>query len=300
MQDAEFEEKDFEAALYHQLAKDSPNVWSPGQVFEHHFGIDAAIYTRHLFFMRSLNRSYFSRKLILNSLNWGYVWQSYGRKRGLPTFEVNALIQAKRPQHLLGQNRSIAKHGIAGHYWRFESVPHQQSLLERLSKKVGNRAVVSYASPACHLWDDLDRFIGTDKLPDNCSYVTAERMAGHKHWCYQQPGGVGVACSEPEPISDISLPRRLAQLSENSRNLDSDPDSARQSLMYLSKNVVSAVEEELEAGSGMARAIQRRFEQIPVNDSQPEARSFFQVAIFSEITNVFWLVVGSQSQSAEA
>jgi hypothetical protein len=299
MQDAEFEEKDFEVALYHQLARDSPNVWTPGQVFEHHFGIDAALYTTHEFFRNALNRNHFPRILFLDNLNWGYVWRSYGRKRGLPTFAVNALIQAKRPQYLLGKNRTIAKHGITGQYWRFKTVLHQQSLLERLSTKVGKRAVVSYASPACHLWDDLDRFIGENKLPDNCSYVSAERMVGHKHWCYQQPGGIGVACSEPEPISEESLPRLLAQMAERTGNTDSDTDSASQSLAYFAKNVVLAVQEEAEAGSGLARAIQRRIAQIPFDDAQPDAQSFFQVAVFSELTNVLWFVVGNQSQSTE-
>jgi hypothetical protein len=45
MEHAEFEEKDFEGALYHSLAAGFPHLWTPGQVFEHHFGIDAALHT---------------------------------------------------------------------------------------------------------------------------------------------------------------------------------------------------------------------------------------------------------------
>ena len=124
-------------------------------------------------------------------------------------------------------------------------------------------------------------------------------MAGHKHWCYQQPGGTGVACSDPEPISEMSLPRRIAQLVAASRNTESNVTSARESLMFLSKNILLSVAEEAERGSGIARAIQRRFDQAAVSDVEPEALAFYQIATFSTVANVLWLVIGGQSQPTE-
>ena len=41
--DAEFEEKEYEFPLNSQLLWGNQNIWSPGQVFEGNFGIDAAL-----------------------------------------------------------------------------------------------------------------------------------------------------------------------------------------------------------------------------------------------------------------
>ena len=119
MQHAEFEERDFESSLYHQLCATSTNLWTPGQVFEHHFGIDAALKTQNTFLVASLNHTCFPRGVVLDHLRWGYVWRSLGKKRRLPTFEVNALLQAKRPQHLKGSGRGGSSRQIAGSHWRF-------------------------------------------------------------------------------------------------------------------------------------------------------------------------------------
>lgn len=128
MQKAEFEEKDFEGALYHQLAHGSPNLWTPGEVFEHHFGVDAALYSKNQFFLKAVNRSRFSQTLKLNHYGWGYIWRSSGKTVRMPSFEVNALLQSKRPQYLLGKNNDLATFGMSGAYLRFEIEDHQQYL----------------------------------------------------------------------------------------------------------------------------------------------------------------------------
>jgi hypothetical protein len=53
---AEFEEREFEAPLYNQLEVGSNLVWSPGQVFEEHIGIDRAIFVESPTFWRLIRR----------------------------------------------------------------------------------------------------------------------------------------------------------------------------------------------------------------------------------------------------
>lgn len=293
MQNAEFEEKDFEASLYHQLAAGSPNLWTPGQVFEHHFGIDAALKTFNAFFLSSINHSGFPHQLILDDLDLEYVWKSYGKKRGLPSFEVNALLQAKRPQHLKGRNNNIAFAGITGEYWRFEINAHQQGLLERLCSKVGRRAVVSYACPAFHLWSELDSYISSGQLADHCSYVTPVALHGHKHWCFNSAGGRGVACSEPESVSGLPFQSLVEEVLPPSQKEIQSAEHVREQLTFLGQSIEKTVAEEADSKNGAAQAIGRRLEPLRrVNNLPPESKAFVTTAIFAEVVGCQWFVAG--------
>ena len=100
MRSAEFEEKDFEGPLYNQLLCGSLNFATPGQVFEGQFGIDAALEIKNRTFWNCFGYPVPQSGVVLNHYRWGFIWRRLGRKRILPNFSVNALIQAKRPDVL--------------------------------------------------------------------------------------------------------------------------------------------------------------------------------------------------------
>lgn len=50
METVEFEEKEYESALYNQLASSNIHLWSPGQVLESYLGFDAALLVDDPFF----------------------------------------------------------------------------------------------------------------------------------------------------------------------------------------------------------------------------------------------------------
>jgi hypothetical protein len=301
MKNAEFEEKDFEAALYQQLAQGSTHLWTPGQVFEHHFGIDAALKTANQFFLGAVGGSLLQRQLCLSHLKWGYVWRSYGKKRGLPSFDTNALLQAKRPQHLQGKSSKLSTHGICGQYWRFHLDDNQQRLLERLSKKVGRRAVVCYACPAMNKWDELDKSIGDGSLAERCTYVVATQLAGHRTWCFDRPGAVGVACSEPVFVRGVPFLEMIASIAPQTSVREPDPERAANELMALAANIDEVVRQEAEEHNPLAQAILRRLGQLaqPSQASGPSA-AFIHIALTVEYAGCHWYAVGVSQHDDEA
>jgi hypothetical protein len=290
MENAEFEEKDFEGALYHSLAAGFPHLWTPGQVFEHHFGIDAALHTLNEFFLRAV-ASYPLKGVVLRDLRWGYVARRVGRRPRMPSFRANALIQAKRPQHLKGAYGNLIPHGITGQYWRFAVVKHQQRLLERLYRKIKHRAVVTYACPSFHLWDDLDTHLSNGTIAQHCSYVSIAAMSGHDHWCFDAPGGAGVALSEPEKVQGSPLAEQFAAVAGTLR--DSTTSSAAHALAEFGTDIVSATTEETENGNKLAAALGRVL--LNTGDGPAEtvaARHFVNASAFATYTACDWFVVG--------
>lgn len=237
MQQAEFEEKDFEGPLYNQLLFGSNLIATPGQVFEGHFGLDAAMFAEHPLFWHMFGFPDIPTGVILPDFNWGWVWRRTGRTRQLPTFAVNLLIQSKRPDCLIGPNYLLARHGIRKSYWRFKSKEHQQSLLAKLANTLGNRAFVIYASAAFDTFDDLYTHTKSQTIVENSAFVRIERMQNHHSWNYDTPGMVGVAMSEPEFIRDRPFIEQLEQMSTT------DPQDPLIALQTLEKLTLMAIYE---------------------------------------------------------
>ena len=158
MEIAAFEEKDYEAPLYSQLLWGNHRISTPGQVFENAFGIDAASEAHHPIFWDFFGYPDIPKGTFLPHHQWGWVWRRYGKHRDLPSFPVNLLIQAKRPDYLKGRNPFLAKYGINKDYRRFNIKEHQQALLFRLERQLKNRTLVVYASPSFHTLPDLYKY----------------------------------------------------------------------------------------------------------------------------------------------
>ena len=236
MKPADFEEKDFEAPLYNQLLAGSSLLATPGQVFEGSFGIDALMHAQHPHFWRIFGHPDVPVGAILPDFRWGWVWRRFGRPRPLPSFAVNLLVQAKRPDTLKGPNPRLAPFGIKKSYWRFKINQKQQVLLGRLSRTLSNRALVVYASVAFDTFDDLYAHTEHNTIVENSVFVRIERMHEHHSWNYDAPGTTGVAMSKPEFIDGKPLFDELESLSQN-RN----ENSPLRELQSLEKLVVSAI-----------------------------------------------------------
>ncbi len=100
MRPAQFEEKDFEGPLYNQLLFGGHRLATPGQVFEGRYGIDAALEALHPLFWDVFGYRNIPKGCCLDDFNWGFIWRRLGRKRPLPNFSTNLLIQSKRPDVL--------------------------------------------------------------------------------------------------------------------------------------------------------------------------------------------------------
>ncbi len=231
---AEFEEKDFEAPLYNELKFGSHRIATPGQVFEGKFGIDAAMEAEHPLFWDLFGFYDIPRGVVLDELRWGFMWQKLGRKRRLPTFSTNLLIQAKRPEPLSRVSSKLKSYGFKSKYWRFQITEHQQEILEKVSQNLRRRALVVYASPAFHTLDSLYDYTEAQTIVENSNFVKVERLHNHKKWNYYQPGTSGVALSEPEFIKGEPFYSMIEQERESSQeNVDFS-----ENLHFLHKMIV--------------------------------------------------------------
>lgn len=68
-----------------------------------------------------------------------------------------------------------------------------------------------YASPVFHTYNDLYAHIQNKSLVINTTFVKAEKLSGHKKWVYDQPGSVGLGCSDIKFISDPPLDEQLTE-----------------------------------------------------------------------------------------
>ncbi len=294
METADFEEKDYEGPLYRELLCGNHRIATPGQVFENAFGIDALMEADHPIFWDIFGYSSVPQGVLLNHFRWGWVWRRYGGDRTLPNFQVNLLIQAKRPDHLRGINSSLSRYGIKGSYWRFGIRAHQQVLLQQLERRLRNRALVVYAAPAFHELKALYDHTENQTIVESSSFVRPSRMAGHHHWNYNRSGSIGVATSEPEAIDDADFHSQLENKVAESESVD-----PKEALRHLEKEIDLVVSDSRE------NPIAQHFQKVE-EEKWSRAEEFFRqrgallpflkISMFFDLLNTQWLVAGRSSE----
>ncbi len=298
MKPAEFEEKDYEGPLYTELLAGNHRIATPGQVFENAFGIDALMEADHPIFWDMFGYSNVPHGILLNHYRWGWVWRRYGGDRTLPTFQVNLLIQAKRPDYLSGKKSSLSRNGIKGSYWRFRIRAHQQVLLEQLERRLRNRALVVYAAPAFHELNLLYDHTKNQTIVENSSFVRPSRMVDHHLWNYDRAGSIGVATSEPEAIDDADFYSQLERTVSASESVD-----PKEALRLLEKEIGLVVSDNRE--NPIARYFQKLEEEVWSRAEevfrQPGALlPFLKISVFFSLLNTEWLVAGRSSEQEPA
>lgn len=293
MTEAEFEEKEYEAPLYHQLLGGSGLISTPGQVFENAFGYDAALEARNRIFWDLAGWPTIPFGIDLNSLSWDYAWKRLGRQRHLPSFHVNLLIQAKRPTFLKGRNSRFSGLGIVGSYWRFNIRKHQQELLEKLEDKLEDRAFIVYASPAFHTYNALDRHAVGGSMVEHSSFVTPSRMRNHKSWNYDQPGMNGVACSTLEGFT--GYPDFYTELRKRIEIAETiDANSGLKQIHLLVGELIKEADE-----NPIIQRFLQADEELFSNSrmrNQHDLR-FIRVALFFRFAGLSWLVAGPEDST---
>lgn len=289
MRPAEFEEKEYEGPLYVELLMGERALSTPGQVFESHFGVDAAMHTQNPVIWDMLGMRETPPGAILDDFRWGYVWRNRGAKRPLPRFAVNLLIQSKRPTLMARATPAVRDGGVTAPHWRFELDSIQQRLLERVAQKIGHRAVVVYAAAAFDTFDALYRFADEGTLVDNSTFIRATRVSGHSKWNYDSPGARGVATSEPASIEEPTL----AELLLEHRNAGGTPE---RNLIVLERNLVSALVE-MSDSSPRATFALRTMDAIRMapdeeSPSQAATRTLLRLKLGLRSLGLEWLVAG--------
>jgi len=232
------------------------NIWTPGQVFEGNFGIDAALEVTRADFWSIVGLPHAPSGVMLNDFAFGYIWRRFEQTRPLPTFKLNLFLQAKRPEGMQNRPKPLRRLGLKSPYWRFEPKVHQQDLLSRLKRKLGNRAFVVYGCAAFHHLKDLYSHITNGTLIQNSTFVKIERLDGHHMWVYDKPGSKGYAMSKPEYVDEENFFDEVKMKAESFELDNDDPDN---NLQILSRAIIEICEE-TSGTSVIARELLERYQ----------------------------------------
>lgn len=297
----EFEEPEYEGPLYNQLLSGSNNIWTPGRVFERIFGIDSAVLAGKLTFWQQFGQATAPIGVALSAYRWHFLWRFINRRfRPFPTFNVNLLIQSKRPSFRFGINADYARHGIKGHYWQFKLTLHQQKILEKLEQKLGTNVLVVYACPAFHKFADLDRYITSGQIVEHSTFVKPSNLTGHKKWVFDQPGTTGLACSEITKFTDKPFEEQFQSLysQRNTYEEEIPSEEVLKNLLFLENIALEICNEETEKNPYASAIIRRRNNIVKELNSLKQTRanidavkSFATFEIFASTLNLTWWTV---------
>jgi|GEM_PF-367803 len=253
---AEFEEKEYEGPLNRELLGRSRNLWTPGQVFEFYFGIDAGLLVSNSNFWRMMGFPNPPVGVSLPTVRWNALWRAVGFVRRLPAFDLNLFLQVKRP-FVVSKPRGKFANLFTPPFWRFELTGHQQRALQRLAAKVGSNGLVAYGCAAFDSLQDLFVHIPAARIVANSTFVKASALTGHAYWVYDSPGTAGVKCSEPVDFEDKSFEDQIGSLSQSGKDPgDQTPDVAARycvvNLELLARQMLETCSEEVEGRIGIA------------------------------------------------
>lgn len=298
MEYCEFEEKEYEGPLKNQLLNGSNLEWTPGQVFEKYFGIDAAINVATHPIWDKFGCSVPKNGVKLSDYNFSYIQRKINQSKHLPDYSLNIFLQVKRPEYLYGNNSEYARKGIKGSYYRFKITEHQQLALEKLHRKLKNKALVLYASPVFHTQQDLYRSIRNGDLVDRSTFVKAITLSSHTKWVYDSEGTHGLACSEIEQISDDSFNvmlnklkgTQLIQETESEENRGEDNNIPFNNLSVL-LNEIDEVFNELGDSNPLTEEYFYRDSIIKMQIEDKFECVYMRILSALEILKVNWLVI---------
>ena len=291
---SEFEEKEFEAPLYNQLSCGNNLVWSPGQVFEEHIGVDHAVFLSDPGMWRFFGNAGPFRGAFLHRYEWEYIWRHRRERRRLPNFRLNLFLQAKRSHYYSCRPRHLRPHLERCSCWRFDVEPTQQEALERVADRLNNRAIVCYAAPAFHRLSQLYAHTVKGTIVPNSTFPEAKKLSGHRSFYYTKPGGSGITNDDPEIIEGAGLEDLLSRLGGGVKAAPlQNPGALLKELGYEINQVILEAIPDDNPRKGMYFESLRHSERfIQELDGPREAiRGFVQVTTFSTVFNTEWYVI---------
>jgi len=297
MAHAEFEEREFETPLYHQLKVGNGSIWSPGQVLEHHVGFDYSAFCVDSYFWAIHGIREPLDGFRLEELFRRRFWRRRDLHRPLPNFSLNLFLQAKRPEVRKRLTKALKGSLLNAPYWRISLDSSQQQTLDALSGATSGKALVCYATAAFDRLSQLYSHTIQGTIVPNSSFPQASWLTGHDAWNYDSPGATGVANASPERIEGQPLAVQIdALVRENSDVRDEGYDTNLKSLVG---SVVRVAEESASSEAGRSALF---FERVREVDSMMESldmpryrepiRSYLKVLAFCATHNLQWYALG--------
>lgn len=296
MKPAEFHEREFEGFLYSQLEASDRQLWHPHEVLENYLGFD-----RGLFLADSYLWRVHGHRRPLRGFAPFYFYDMWPALRHaglprsrLPRFRLNCFIQAKRPEFGSRIPKAVKSLGSQRPVFRINLDPEQQETLERVSARVGDRAIIVYAAPVFHRSAELFAHGARGTVTENSSFPDVASLSGHSRWYYNAPGAIGLRNPDSEPVVLPGLLERLAERTEDRRD---DNRSASEHLSSLATGIQEALVTDARDISPRVAYLSEEWRQIDAFtetfDASPAVRAYLRVEAFCRFYQLIWLVAGS-------
>ncbi len=279
-----FEEKTYENYFNAELDKRSSVFFPPGQVQEGLLGFDSSADSRNRLLWRRLGYPFwffphFSgielREIADDLENW-----LNEVINDIPQIRANLIFQYKKPEFMLTGNSKEWNHWNEP-YYRYDIYQHQQSILNRIDNKFGDKVLVVYASPQARNITELVRLKTSNNIINSSNFKKASDLNGHRRNTYISSGTFSIACSEPEKIDNLNLLQQLDLIGNNSKQ----DLSNRQLILSFSKDIRNIISEDSYYGEPFNELLDDTysFEKFELLES------FRVMSIFKQITSLQWI-----------
>ncbi|MBM9546191.1 hypothetical protein JWG40_04140 [Leptospira sp. 201903074] len=284
----EFEEKVFEHEINSILAGKF-NSFAPGQVLENILGFDVALKINKPYKFSELERSIF----IIKQPFYANFLQQYHAPVGedlnlirnkigqlktnitFPKIKFNLFLQYKRPYSVIGSKDELWDHWNTP-YYKYSITTHQQRALEGLAKNLADKAIVAYASPIFHTYNELWDCKENNDLLTKTNFVKAEHLNNHHIYTYNN-NEFGQAFSEKEKIDSFSLEEEIKSLIEKNGLLEYEDNI----------KIISEICQKIMNDDTYYKNILNRFKES-FKSQLPDPIAF--ISLFTHLTATNWLV----------
>lgn len=293
MKTAQFEEREYESALYTQLALGDLQ-WPPGTVLEQYLGFDLGVFLTRDF----LWRLHGMPRPLPGFSPYADLWPLLARqpksRDRLPTFRLNCFIQAKRPRIGRRVSRKLSALGLVSPFFVFHTETEQQRCLEAAAAALHDRALFVYAAPVFSTSNELFSHRTLGDVAEHSTFPLARHLTGHGAWYYSQPGTSGVLNPDFTRAQFPPLGEEIAMLRQRQSSAERETQSVN--LRTLAGSLQTVVREHPEIRvTGRAASLAEEWRGIASFGQRVEAPpalvSYLQVDAFTRHFNLVWLVI---------
>jgi hypothetical protein len=294
---AQFEEKEYEEALYRQLVLTSNQSWSPGQVLEQYLGFDGGLFLIDHYIWRLHGFSFPLSGIAPYRELWPVLPRRPRDRSRLPSFDLNLFIQTKRPYVGRRPPAELARRGLTKPFFKILTDSEQQQCLDAANAQLSDRALFVYAGAVFGSSAELFGHITAGTIVQNSTFPNAAALSEHHAWYYSSPGATGVTNQGFESVELPPLTEQIAELrARRLRERRGEVESQSANLRKLS-DVFKATIRENRAIVSTARAAYlseewRNIDTFSHAFNAPSAvTSFLEVEAFARFYALRWLVI---------
>lgn len=294
MTSAQFEEKEYEGCLYHELTSGEIPLWPPGQVLENYLGFDVALLSIHRLFWSIHRISRPPRGVAPWYFPWPFVPRGFDRSR-LPRFRYNCFIQSKRPMYGRRLSRRLSSLGPKRPFYRFSIESDQQATLEAAAARIGKRAIFCYAAPVFWRSQDLFSCARAQEIVDSSTFPPIGAVEAQHYWYYNRPGAAGIANRSFESSEMPSLRSRIDEIIAEHGAETEETESPSAALTHLAREIESTFKESNIGGYPRGEFLLREWQEFDEAarglELPPAVSSYFRVSAFADFFNLAWFTI---------